>query len=452
MGLDFKIREFSYPLQIWKLKKEFNRNQWLSEKELTVYQLTRLQTVLKQAFENVSYYRELLQKTGIDPGDITSLSAFRAIPCLSKDDLRKNFRQLSAHNFKKFHPRVITTSGTTGGQVKFYADKPSNILEFVFYWRFWGWGGYRLGNRFAELSAQFFTPFEKYKTVFSHLEPLTGRLMVNSLLISRENIDVYIQLFKKFRPLFIKGLPSNLYCLALLLHEKGNHDFTFKAVFSQGENLLQYQRNLIEQVFNCRVLDYYGHMERTMAISQCEHGSYHCHMDYGLIEFEKNDRVHSESCLSDEYIAEVIGTSLHNYSMPLIRYRTGDYVTLKKDPKKCACGRGFPTVASILGRDCDIVYTSDGRAITALYVVFDRTPGLGFGQIVQRKAGHLLLRVVIELPDKKKVRETLLKNVISFTGQNMNIEIEDVDPQEVKHMKTGKFRVVKSLLKTPFLD
>jgi phenylacetate-CoA ligase len=162
--------------------------------------------------------------------------------------------------------------------------------------------------------------------------------------------------------------------------------------------------------------------------------------------------VHSESCLSDEYIAEVIGTSLHNYSMPLIRYRTGDYVTLKKDPKKCACGRGFPTVASILGRDCDIVHTSDGRAITALYVVFDRTPGLGFGQIVQRKAGHLLLRVVIELPDKKKVRETLLKNVISFTGQNMNIEIEDVDPQEVKHMKTGKFRVVKSLLKTPFLD
>jgi phenylacetate-CoA ligase len=249
MGLDFKIREFSYPLQIWKLKKEFNRNQWLSEKELTVYQLTRLQTVLKQAFENVSYYRELLQKTGIDPGDITSLSAFRAIPSLSKDDLRKNFRQLSAHNFKKFHPRVITTSGTTGGQVKFYADKPSNILEFVFYWRFWGWGGYRLGNRFAELSAQFFTPFEKYKTVFSHLEPLTGRLMVNSLLISRENIDVYIQLFEKFRPLFIKGLPSNLYCLALLLQERGSYDITFKAVFSQGENLLQYQRQCIEQVF-----------------------------------------------------------------------------------------------------------------------------------------------------------------------------------------------------------
>ncbi len=452
MGINFKIREFAYPLEIRKLKKEFDRNQWLTEKELICYQFNRLQAVLKQAFENVPYYQELFRSSGITPQNVTSFDSFRKIPCLSKDDLRKNFQQMTARNFEKFHPQIITTSGTSGRQVRFYADKPSNILEFVFYWRFWGWAGYKLGNRFAELSAEHFLPIEKYQTVFFHKMPLTGRLIVNSLLISRENIDVYIRLFKKYRPLFIKGLPSNLYCLAQLLHERGNYDIIFKAVFSQGENLLQYQRNRIEQVFNCRVLDYYGHMERTMAISQCANGSYHYNMDYGLIEFEKTDRVHAETCRSDEYIAEVIGTSLHNYSLPLVRYRTGDYVTLKKEPQKCACGRGFPTVASILGRDCDLVYTSDGRAITALYIAFDRTPGLGFGQIVQRKAGHLILRVVIESPDKKRVRETLLKNVISFTGQSMNIEIEEIDPHELEHMKKGKFRVVTSLLKTPFLE
>ena len=105
-----------------------------------------------------------------------------------------------------------------------------------------------------------------------------------------------------------------------------------------------------------------------------------------------------------------------------------------------------------MGRASDVVYTSDGRAITALYVAFDRTPGLGFGQIIQEKAGHLLLRVVIESTDKKRVREVLLQNVISFTAKSMNVEIEEVDPCEAERIKKGKFKVVTSFLKTPFFD
>ena len=81
---------------------------------------------------------------------------------------------MTARNCKKFHPQLITTSGTSGSQVRFYADKPSNILEFVFYWRFWGWADYKLGNRFAELSAEHFLPIEKYQSVFLHKENPKG--------------------------------------------------------------------------------------------------------------------------------------------------------------------------------------------------------------------------------------------------------------------------------------
>jgi phenylacetate-CoA ligase len=449
MGIDFKIKDFVYPLEILKLRKTFDRNQWLSREQLQAYQLHRLHIVLKQAFQHVPYYQGLFRKAGIHLQDIKSLSDLNALTCLSKADLVKNFQQLTALNFQMFRPQLITTSGTTGNQVRFFADKPSNILEFVFYWRYWGWAGYRLGNTFAELSAEFFMPYDKFKNVFGYFQPLTRRLMVNSLLIGREQVAKYNSLFKKYRPLFIKGLPSNLYCLAQMFHERIDHGISFKAVFSQGENLLLYQKKLIEQVFNCRVFDHYGHMERTVAISQCSHGSYHIHMDYGIAEFEKNDRVQTELEQPDEYVAEVIGTSLHNLCMPLIRYRTGDYVKLKKNPERCPCNRNFPTVVSILGRDCDIVYTPDGRSITALYVVFDRTPGLSFAQIIQEKTDLLLVRAVIQSPDKRRIRELLLNNIRKFTGKSMRIQIEEIDPGEVEKIKQGKVKVVVSKLSSP---
>ena len=107
-------------------------------------------------------------------------------------------------------------------------------------------------------------------------------------------------------------------------------------------------------------------MERTVAISQCEQGTYHVHMDYSLVEFEAADQVQTGHMQSDEYIAEVIGTSLHNLSMPLIRYRTGDYVRLKKNPEKCACGRGFRPLKLSWAATVNVIRTPDGRCITAI--------------------------------------------------------------------------------------
>ena len=158
MGLDFRLGDFAYPFSILKLKRNFDKNEWLNLEALQNYQLQRLKIIIKHAFENIPYYQELFKKIGFTPEDLKNLADLKKIPCLSKEDLRKNFEKLKAKNYQKFHPQIISTSGTTCSQVQFYVDKPSNILEFAFYWRFWGWAGYRLGDRFAELSAQFFTP------------------------------------------------------------------------------------------------------------------------------------------------------------------------------------------------------------------------------------------------------------------------------------------------------
>ncbi len=323
-------------------------------------------------------------------------------------------------------------------------DKPSNVLEFVYYWRSWGWAGYKIGDTFAELSAQHFTPYKNKGNSLCHFEHISRRLLVNSLLMSRDRVGDYIRVFKRFRPLFLKGLSSNLYILALLFGERDNHGIHFKAIFSQGENLLNYQREMIEKVFSCKIYDAYGHMERTIAISQCPAGSYHVHSDYGLAEFLETGERFPAVVSEDEYIAEAIGTGLYNFSMPLIRYKSGDYVKISRFPQKCPCGREFPTIISILGRESDVVITPDGRAITALYVALDRTPGITFGQIIQETRDRLLVKVSCELEDEKSLDKLLLSNLKDFIGETMVINIVHVSPDVIPNATPGKFKSIIS--------
>jgi phenylacetate-CoA ligase len=374
VGLDFHVRDFAYPLAMMKAKRQFDRNPYLPSGELEAYQWHKLERIVAHAYANVPYYRRVFQVSGLHPSDLRAPSDVARLPFLSKPILAQSFAALTADNVHAYRPMELRTSGTTGQPVRFLVDHSANVLEFVYYWRLWGWHGYRLGTHFAELSAESFLPIEANRERYGRHDRLLGRLLLNSLLLSRANTRAYVALLQRHRPRFLKGLPSNLYVLALLCDGLGNHGITFRAIFAQGENLLAHQRELIERVFASPVCDCYGHLERTVAIAQCPHGRYHIHADYGLVELvaPEHDVELAWPLGPGQTVREVVGSSLHNLSMPLIRYRTGDLVIVDSRKGSCPCNRSFPIVDAILGRNTDIVVTPDGRAITALYVALDR--------------------------------------------------------------------------------
>jgi len=276
--------------------------------------------------------------------------------------------------------------------------------------------------------------------------------MVNSLLISFGNVDEYKRIFRRLKPKFLKGLPSNLYAFACIFEKKPGHGVHFMAVFSQGENLLRHQREKIERVFSTKVFDSYGHMERTVAISQCPLGNYHVHGDYGIAEFVRPERACLEGATAEGSLREVVGTSLYNFAMPLLRYRTGDYVCLDAIPKPCSCNRGFPVIRSIIGRDADVIVPPDGRAITALYVALDRTPHIRFGQIVQERRDQLLVKVAYNVEDTNLCDSRLLKNIRDFVGDAMQITILHVEPDMLEREKAAKQKVIISKCSNGFSD
>jgi phenylacetate-CoA ligase len=123
------------------------------------------------------------------------------------------------------------------------------------------------------------------------------------------------------------------------------------------------------------------------AIGTCEHGSYHVMTDYGGVGLLELDG-ESGAC-------ELVGTTFNNAAMPLVRYRTGDRVIPDQHPHDCPCGRVFPTVKAVIGRQEKIVTLPDGRIIARLDRIFqghDRQ--LVEGQVRYLGDGRFVLRVV----------------------------------------------------------
>jgi phenylacetate-CoA ligase len=79
--------------------------------------------------------------------------------------------------------------------------------------------------------------------------------------------------------------------------------------------------------------------------------------------------------------------------MPLVHYRTGD--TVIPDDTPCPCGRVFPTVKAVIGRQEKIVTLPDGRIIARLDRIFQgHERHLVEGQVRYCGDGAFVLRVV----------------------------------------------------------
>ena len=121
--------------------------------------------------------------------------------------------------------------------------------------------------------------------------------------LSKDNISV------------IEGYPSNLYIIALFLL-KNNQTFPMKTVLTSSETLFENQREAIEKAFCCKIFDFYGMAERTVFATECQvHDGHHLCSEYGITEIlDKNNHP-----VSNGKEGKLVGTSLHNFGMPLFR-------------------------------------------------------------------------------------------------------------------------------------
>lgn len=111
-------------------------NYWNQEIECMPYedmkklQSERLVAQVKHVYENVEYYRNLMDEKGVKPEDIQSVDDLHKLPFLSKADLRDAYPYGLLAKPLNECVRIHSTSGTTGKRVvAFYTQNDIDLWE-----------------------------------------------------------------------------------------------------------------------------------------------------------------------------------------------------------------------------------------------------------------------------------------------------------------------------------
>lgn len=418
-------------------------SQYWSPLRIEEYQDARIRAIVRTAYNKSPYYHRVLSAAGLTASDIRGRTDLTRLPLLTRDVLRKQSAELLTASRPSRQWSQGHTSGTTGSPLSVWYDRTTSMLTDAVDWRQKVWGGMTDRDWIGIFLGRVVVPAASQHPPFWRVNRVHRQVWFSSFHMNDENLDSYVEEIERRRLQFLEGYPSTLFTVAQYLVRR-RVSLPMRAVFTSSETLTESQNEIIEAAFNCRPFDFYGHAERTIFATECErHDGKHLAGEYGFTEVvdDEGQRV------ADGETGYLVGTSLHNTAMPLIRYRTGDISAILSDP--CACGRMLIRIQSMAVKAEDIVVTPDGRLISPkiLANAFKPIRQILNSQIVQNEIDHLQVKIVRSDEFTTQHLENLRAALVSRLGPSMRIDIELVD--EIQKERSGKFRWVISRVDHP---
>lgn len=402
-----------------------------SRAELRAFQDEQLRRLVRHAHAKVPFYRRLFDQHGLDPASIRGVQDLSRIPITSRRDrMAQPLEDLIAEGVDPARLVGGRTSGSTGEPVEIRREpREARMLSLLRLRALRGYG-LRAWTRGALLLAS--APGR----MGGPLRRLARRLRLGVLWIPclQEPAEILAEL-RRFRPVAIGGLSGVIDRVAQEMSEEDRRLLRPRWVLVGGEVLTEAMRSRIGEAFGARVLDMYGSWEFDLLAWECEEtGEYHVCDDGLLLEVEGD----SGPAPAGEK-GEVIGTGLHSFAMPFIRYRTGDLVV--RGAEACACGRPFSTIRSIEGRVVDYFPLPDGRRLhpyeilRPLVIDFD---WLRRHHLLQESLDRIVLRAEAKRPPTEQELASLRAKVRPLLGEGVAFDVEIVD--EIRPEPSGKYR------------
>ena len=160
-------------------------------------------------------------------------------------------------------------------------------------------------------------PLTQTKPPFWRHNRSLNQLLMSSFHLTPDNLASYYEALREFRPRVIDGYPSSLYVLAKVLLNRGER-LPLKAAITSSETLYDFQREAIERAFECRVFDYYARRRARRLLGRVRPAPAAITSARNTASPRSSTTTHQPLPPGNEGI--MVGTSLHNLGMPLIRY------------------------------------------------------------------------------------------------------------------------------------
>ena len=407
---------------------------WDNEQR-TRWLLDRLRHVVRRAYEETVYYRELFDRNAFDPYTDFDFNVFAQLPVLTRDDIHEAGATLIASSVPKDQIRKDSTGGSTGVPTVLWLGPNERGWRDSGMERFFEILGVPEGSRTALLWGHHLDPKaadslrERYQAFVSNTR------WFDSLRLSPETLDEFHEELERFRPASIIAYASALGQLAEHLIEKNyKPNYPTRCLVTGGEKLWSRHRSLIEQAFGRPVHERYG--SRDAACLGVQLDPAHT-LDY-TIDWA-NSLVEPELPQPE---SPILVTKLQADAMPMIRYRIGDVARFPEGSKP-----GHPTFVlhEVTGREVDRIWLPNGGWVTGLEIphLLKDYPIREF-LFLQRQDHSVELQIVpqngFDESCRRNIQDILCANL---PGLQIKIELKE----SVARTKSNKWRPVISEVK-----
>ena len=317
--------------------------------QLRALQSERLVKQVQHVWDNVPYYRKLMEEKGVTPADIKGVDDLYKLPFLQKSDLRDAYPCGLLAKPMSDCVRIHSTSGTTGKRVvAFYTQNDIDLWEDCCARAIVATGGSK------EDVCQVCYGYGLF-TGGSGLHGGSHKVGCLTLPMSSGNTDRQIQFMMDLGATILCCTPSYAAYIGESLKEAGYkpEDNKLKAGIFGAEPWTEEMRRDIEQALGIKAYDIYGLTETSgpgVAFECEEQTGMHINEDHFIAEIINPE---TGEVLPEGSKGELVFTAITKEAFPLLRYRTRDICVLSR--KKCSCGRTLVKMAKPMGRTDDML-------------------------------------------------------------------------------------------------
>lgn len=332
------------------MEKYWNQEiETMSREEMKKLQDERLVAQVKHVYENVKYYRDLMDEKGVKPEDIKSTDDLHKLPFLTKSDLRDAYPYGLLAKPLSECVRIQSTSGTTGKRVvAFYTQHDIDLWEDCCARAITAVGGTNEDVCHVSYGYGLFTGGPGLNGGSHKVGCLT-------LPMSSGNTERQITFMRDLGSTILCCTPSYAAYIGETLNDMGltPDDISLKAGIFGAEPWTEEMRRSIEKSLGIKAYDIYGLTETSgpgVSFECSEQTGMHINEDHFYPEIINPD---TGEVLPEGEVGELVFTSLTKEAFPLLRYRTRDLCVLSR--KKCSCGRTLIKMAKPMGRSDDML-------------------------------------------------------------------------------------------------
>ena len=319
-----------------------------SQADIVALQEKKLQEVLAYVNEHSAFYKRLFKEHNINVSAIKTLSDVTKLPTTCKDDLQRDndaFRCVPKSAIVDY----ASTSGTLGTPVTFgLTDNDLNRLAYNEAISL-ACAGIKKGD-VVQLMTTIDRRFMAGLAYFLGVRQLGASIVRVGAGIPELQWDS----IRLYEPTYLIAVPSFL--LKMIAYaEKNRIDYeasSVKGVVCIGESLRNQDfsntllaEKIAEKWKGIKLYSTYASTEMSTTFTECEYqqgGHHHPELIITEVLDDAGNRV------GENESGELTITTLGVEAMPLVRFRTGDIVTMHTGT--CACGRNTDRVSPVLGR------------------------------------------------------------------------------------------------------